>query len=125
MMVFMMVLMMVIVLMMVPMMLGAIAMMMAAIPPLQEGNSPVDFSLLELFFSLSGFRLVEAAEKLFVDTPDVFSSMGGNTPKGSRRGATGARAGLTRGLGWSRGRWRPCLLELHSMPPFGFVTYSS
>ena len=31
--------------------------------PLREGNSLADFSLPELFFSLSGFRLVEAAEK--------------------------------------------------------------
>ena len=30
--------------------------------PLREGNSPTDFSLPEPFFSLSGFRLVEAAE---------------------------------------------------------------
>ena len=30
--------------------------------PLREGNSLVDFSLPEPFFSLSGFRLVEAAE---------------------------------------------------------------
>ena len=60
--------------------------------PLREGNSPIVFSLPELFFSLSGFRLVEAAEKLFVDTPpDVLRSMGGNTPKGSWRGATGTR----------------------------------
>ena len=29
---------------------------------LREGNSPADFSLPEPFFSLSGFRLVEAAE---------------------------------------------------------------
>ena len=35
---------------------------------LREGNSPKDFSLPKLFFSLSGFRLVEAAEKLLVDT---------------------------------------------------------
>ena len=30
--------------------------------PLWEGNSPTDFSLSEPFFSLCGFRLVEAAE---------------------------------------------------------------
>ena len=42
--------------------------------PLREGNSPADFSLPELFFSLSGFRLVEAAEKFLFDTPDVFRS---------------------------------------------------
>ena len=60
---------------------------------LREGNSPAVFSLPELFVSLSGFRLVEAAEKLLVHTPDVFRSIGDNTPKGSRRGATGARGG--------------------------------
>ena len=43
-------------------------------PPLREGNSTTVFSLPELFFSLSGFRLVEAAEKLFVDAPNVFRS---------------------------------------------------
>ena len=61
--------------------------------PIREGNSPSNFSLSELFFSLSRFRLVEAVEKLLVDSPDVFRSMGGNTPKGSRRGATGTRDG--------------------------------
>ena len=50
------------VLMMIPMMLGVMAMTMAAILPLREENSPTDFSLPEPFFSLSGFRLVEAAE---------------------------------------------------------------
>ena len=59
--------------------------------PLREGNSPTDFFLPELFFSLSGFRLVEAAEKFFVDGPDVFRSRVNNTPKGRRRGATGTR----------------------------------
>ena len=68
-----------------------------------------DFSLPELFFSLSGFRLVQAAEKFIFDTPDVFRSKGSNTPKRSRRGATGARGGS---------------LELASVPPFGSVTYS-
>ena len=58
---------------------------------LREGNSPADFSLPKLFFSLSGFRLVEVAKKLFVDTPNIFRSKGSNTPKGNRRGATGAR----------------------------------
>ena len=61
--------------------------------PLREGNSPADFSLPELFFSLSGFRLVEAAEIFLFDAPDVFRSRVNNTPKGSRRGATGTRGG--------------------------------
>ena len=61
--------------------------------PLREGNSPADFSLPELFFSLSGFHLVEAAEKFLFDTLDVFRSKGSSTPKGSRRGATGTRGG--------------------------------
>ena len=59
--------------------------------PLRERNSPADFSLPELFFSLSGFRLVEAAEKFLVDALDVFRSRVNNTSKGSRRGATGTR----------------------------------
>ena len=58
----MMVLMMEMVLMIIPMMPGVMVMMMTAIPPLREVNSPADFFLPELFFSLSGFRLVEAAE---------------------------------------------------------------
>ena len=62
--------------------------------PLREGNSPADFSLPKLFSSLSGFRLVEAAEKFLFDAPDVFRSMVNNTPKGSQRGATGTRGGL-------------------------------
>ena len=47
------------------------------------GNSLADFSLPELFFSMSGFRLVEAAEKFLVDAPDIFRSGVSNTPKGS------------------------------------------
>ena len=94
----MMVLMVEMMLMMITMILGVMAMTMAVIPPpLREGNSPADFSLPELFFSLSGFRLVEAAEKLMVDTPNVFRSIGGNTPKGARGGPQGPGAGPTRG----------------------------
>ena len=40
--------------------------------PLWEGISPADFSLPELFFSLSSFLLVEAAEKFLVDAPQCF-----------------------------------------------------
>ena len=72
--------------------------------PLREGISSADFSLSELFFSLSGSRLADAAEYFFVDTPDVFRSKGSNTPKGSRRGATGARVTPTPGGS------PPCLL---------------
>ena len=46
--------------MMIPMKSGV--MTMAMISPLREGISPADFSLPESFFSLCGFRLVEAAE---------------------------------------------------------------
>jgi hypothetical protein len=38
--------------MMIPMKSGAMVMTMATISPLQEGISPVDFSLLESFLSL-------------------------------------------------------------------------
>ena len=58
-----------------------------------DADSPAVFNLPELFFSLSGFHLVEAAEKFFVDGPDVFRSRGNSTPKGRRRGATGTRGG--------------------------------
>ena len=64
--------------------------------PLREGNSPTYFSLPELFFSLSGFRLVEAAEKFLVDTPDIFRSRVSNSTKGRRRGDTGTRGGPLR-----------------------------
>ena len=60
---------------------------------LREGNSPADFSQPELFFSLSGFRLVEVAEKFLFDTPDVFRSRVSNKLKGNRRGAIGIRGG--------------------------------
>ena len=48
--------------------------------PLWEGISPADFSLPEPFFFLFGFRFAEAAEKLLVAAPDVFSSKGSNPP---------------------------------------------
>ena len=104
--------------MMIPMMPGVMVMTMTAIPPFREWNSPADFSLRELFFSLSGFRLVEAAEKLLVDTPDVFRSKGSNTPKGRRRGATVARAGPTRGLRWTHDRGPPLLPGARLCAPF-------
>ena len=94
-------------------------MKMTVIPLLWEGNSPANFSLPKLFFSLSGFRLVEAAKKLLVYTPKVFRSMGGNTPKGGHRDQgrvpPAAKGGPVEG--------GP--LELHSVSPFGSVTYSS
>ena len=40
--------------------------------PLREGISPADFSLPELFFSPSGFHLVEAVEKLLLAAPRHF-----------------------------------------------------
>ena len=86
--------------------------------PLREGNLPAIFSLLELFFSLSGFRFVEVAEKLFVDAPDVFRSMGGNTPKGAGGGPQGQGAGPTRGQGWARSCWPPLLPGAHLHAPF-------
>ena len=100
----MMVLMVEMMLMMIPVMPGVMVMTMTAIPPLREGNSPVEFSLPELFFSLSGFRLVEAEEKFLFDAPDVFRSRVNNTPKGRRRGATGTRAVPCHGLRWARSR---------------------
>ena len=61
--------------------------------PLREGISPADFSLPEPFFSLSGFRLAEAAKKLLDSAPDVFRSRRRSTPKGFRKGATGPKGG--------------------------------
>ena len=39
---------------------------------LREGISPTDFSLSELFFFLSGFRLAEAAKYFFGGRPRCF-----------------------------------------------------
>ena len=102
----MMVLMVEMMLMMIPMMHGVTVMTMMVIPPLREGNPPADFSLPQLFFSLSGFCLVEAVEKLFIDTPMVL----GQREVIRRRGAGGGLgAGPTHGLGWTRGRGPPLL----------------
>ena len=117
----MMVLMVEMMLMMIPMMPGVMAMTMTAIPlppPLREGNSSADFSLSELFFSLSSFRLVEAAEKYLFEAPDIFRSRVNNTPKGSRRGATGTRAGPTQGPRWAHGRGSPLPLVARLFAPF-------
>ena len=51
--------------MMIPMKSSVMTVTMAMISPLREGISPADFSLPESFFSLCGFRLVEAAEYFF------------------------------------------------------------
>ena len=55
--------------MMIPMKSSVMTMTMAMISPLREGISPADFSLPESFFSLCGFRLVEAAEYFLTDSP--------------------------------------------------------
>ena len=83
--------------------------------PLWEGNSLADFSLSALFFSLYGFRLVEAAEKFLVDAPDVFRSRVNNTPKGRRRGATGTRSAPRH-----RGRGSPLPPVARLFAPFWF-----
>ena len=76
-----------------------------------------DFSQSKLFFSLSVFRLVEAAEKLTLDALDVFRSEGRSTSKGSRRGAPPAARGGPAAVGL------PCSLVLVSVRPFGSMTY--
>ena len=63
--------------------------------PLREGNSLADFSLPELFFSLSGFRLVEAAENSSSISPTFL----GQREVIRRRGAGGAT--------WARGGSHP------------------
>ena len=55
--------------MMIPMKSSVMTMTMAMISPLQEGISMADFSLPESFFSLCGFRLVEAAEYFLDGSP--------------------------------------------------------
>ena len=64
----MMVLMVEMMLMMIPMMPGVMVMTMTAIPP-SGREIPRHISPYRSSSSLSGFRLVEAAEKLLVDTP--------------------------------------------------------
>ena len=88
--------------------------------PLREGNSSADFSLPEFFFSLSGFRLMEAAKKFLFDPLDVFRSKGSSTPKGSHRGQ---RRAPPAARGGPAAAGRPCSLELASVRPFGYVTY--
>ena len=60
--------------MMIPM--KSSVMTMAMISPLREGISPADFSLPESFFSLCGFRLVEAAEYFLDGSPRLRVSEG-------------------------------------------------
>ena len=55
--------------MMIPMKSSSMTVTMAMISPLREGISPADFSLPESFFSLCGFRLVEAAEYFLDGSP--------------------------------------------------------
>ena len=62
--------------MMIPMKSSAMTMRMAMISPLREGISPADFSLPESFFSLCGFRLVEAAEYFLDGLPRLRVSGG-------------------------------------------------
>ena len=62
--------------MMLPMKSSVMTMTMAMIPPLREGISPADFSLPESFFSLCGFRLVEAAEYFLDGSPRLRVSGG-------------------------------------------------
>ena len=55
--------------MMIPMKPSSMTMTMVTIFPFREGIPPADFSLPESFFSLSGFRLVAAAEYLSMTLP--------------------------------------------------------
>ena len=56
------------VMMMIPMKSSSMTVTMATISPLREGISPADFCLPESFFSLCGFRLVEAAAYFLDDS---------------------------------------------------------
>ena len=86
--------------------------------PLREGTSPADFSLPELFFSLSGFRLMEAAEKFLVDTPDIFRSI--IRRRGDGEGPQGPGAGPYRDPRWARDRGSPLPPVARLFAPFCF-----
>ena len=75
--------------MMIPMKSSAMTMRMAMISPLREGISLADFSLPESFFSLCGFRLVEAAEYFLDGSPRLRVSGELSTQRGSARGGPG------------------------------------
>ena len=62
--------------MMIPMKSSSMTVTMATISPLREGISPADFSLPESFFSLCGFRLMEAAEYFLDGSPRLRVSGG-------------------------------------------------
>ena len=64
-------------------------MMMAMISPLREGISPADFFLPESFFSLCGYRPMEAAEYFVDRSPRVLGLRGRYTRKGAARGGPG------------------------------------
>ena len=85
--------------------------------PLREGNSPADFSLPELFFSLSGFLLVEAAENsslippMFLGQGSVIRRRGaGKGPQGPGRAPPAPLDGPATG-----GRPAPCCLPLRPL----------
>ena len=61
---------------MIPMKSSSMTVTMATISPLREGISPADFCLPESFFSLCGFRLVEAAEYFLDGSPRLRVSGG-------------------------------------------------
>ena len=90
------------------------------VSPLREGNFPADFSLPELFFSLSGCRLVEAEEKFLIDPPDVFRSRVNNTLKRAGEGPQGPGAGPSHGPRWARGRGSPLPPVARLFAPFWF-----
>ena len=120
------VLMVMMMLMMIPMMPGVIAMTMAAIPPPFGREIPRQIYPCR---SSSPLCLVSASwrrQKIYSSMPPmILDQRVVVCQRGAGGGATGARAGPTCGLGWARNRGRPCPLELHSVPPFGSVTYSS
>ena len=76
-----------------------------SVSPLREGNSPADFSLPELFFSLSGFRLMEAVENSS-SMPPRFLGQGslirrsgaGEGPQGPGRAPPAALGGPAAGV---------------------------
>ena len=66
-------------------------------PPLREGNSPADFSLSKLFFSLSGFRLVARRKNYSSILPMFLGQWEVIRRRGTGWGPQGPGAGPTRG----------------------------
>ena len=86
--------------------------------PLREGNSLAVFSLPELFFSLSGFRLVEATKNYSSIPPMFLGQRIVVRQRGAGGGPQGPGVGPTHGQGWTRGSRPPLLPGARLCAPF-------